>query len=308
MKTGAKKTRANIMLFMAAFIWGSAFVAQSAGMDHISPIEYTMARSFLGFLVLIPVVLISVSLKNRKLGKEDKISFLPDRTTLVGGICCGCVLGIASTVQQIGISMTTAGKAGFITALYIVFVPVFGIFLKKKTPKIIWLCVLISITGFFLLCMKGDFTIGAGDLVVFACSVSFTVHILVIDHFGEKDADPVKMSCIQFLVAGILCLAGTFIFETPTLQAIWDARLTIAYAGVLSNGVAFTFQTVAQKDAEPTTATLLMSLESVFAALSGWIILNEQMSLKELAGCLLVFTGVVLAQIPFPERKKKIRN
>ena len=295
-----KQMQANLLLVLTAFIWGSAFVAQSAGMDYVRPFTYNMSRNVLGFLVLLPVIY----LLNRKKGTGLGEILLPDRLTLIGGICCGVVLAVASGFQQYGVSMTTAGKAGFITALYIILVPVFSSFLGKKPPRVIWLCVVIALVGFYLLCVKEGFTISTGDLLVLCCAFCFTAHILVISHFSGKGTDGVKMSCIQFAVAGLLSAVPALIWEHPSLQQITTAWLPIAYAGIMSSGVAYTLQIVAMKDAEPTTATLIMSLESVFAALSGWLILGEQLSGKELLGCILVFAAVILAQAPLPSRKQ----
>ena len=301
----SKKMRGNLMLLLTALIWGTAFVAQSAGMDHVQPFTYNGIRTLIGGIVLIPVILLFDRLKpadTRPSAEEQKVI---NKNSLVGGLCCGTVLCIASCLQQFGVSMTTAGKAGFITALYIVIVPLMGVFIKKKIPKIIWLCVAIAVAGFYLLCVKEGFSIGTGDLLVLCCAFFFSIHIMVIDHFTAGKVDGVRMSCVQFLVAGIMAIVLMFLFEQPTLASIWDARVSILYAGVMSCGVAYTLQILGQKDTDPTTATLLMSLESVFAALSGWVLLNESLSLKELFGCALVFVAVILAQIPLPVKTKK---
>ncbi|MDO4490345.1 MAG: DMT family transporter [Lachnospiraceae bacterium] len=299
-----KEMQGNLMLLLTALIWGSAFVAQSAGMEYVGPFTYNMSRSFIGFLVLIPVVLFfrKSSLKEHPLSKEEQRAL--NKGSVKGGIFCGLALGIASCVQQVGVSMTTAGKAGFITALYIIIVPILGIFLRKRIPKIIWLCVVIALVGFWLLCIKEGFSISAGDLFCLLCALCFSVHIMVIDHFTAQPTDSIMISCVQFLVAGIFSAVLTLIFETPTWSAIWDARLTILYAGVLSSGVAYTLQIVAQRYTNPTVATLLMSLESVFAALFGGLVLHEVLTGKELLGCVLVFAAVILAQIPLPTGKK----
>ena len=294
-----KKARANCLLVLTAFIWGCAFVAQSSAMDFIGPFTYNTCRNFLAFLALLFLVFVF----NRKKENAPKKAET-NKITIIGGICCGLALGVAGAFQQVGVSMTSAGKAGFITALYIVMVPIFGVFIGKKIPKVIWLCVVLAILGFYLLCVNENFSVSAGDLYVLACAVGFAVHILIIDHFTEKKADGIKMSCIQFLVAMIVSLILMLLFEEPSMGAIWDAKATILYAGIMSSGVGFTLQIVAQKDTDPTTATLLMSLESVFAALAGWLFLQERMSLKEFAGCLIVFAAVIIAQIPFEKKKK----
>jgi len=301
----SKKMRGNLMLLLTALIWGTAFVAQSAGMDHVQPFTYNGIRTLIGGLVLIPVILLFDKIKpesQRVSAEEQKIV---NRNSLIGGVCCGLVLCVASSLQQFGVSMTTAGKAGFITALYIVIVPLMGVFIKKKIPRIIWLCVAIAVAGFYLLCVKEGFSVGTGDLLVLCCAFFFSIHIMVIDHFTAGKVDGVRMSCVQFLVAGVLAIICMFLFEEPSLASIWDARVSILYAGVMSCGVAYTLQILGQKDTDPTTATLLMSLESVFAALSGWVLLNESLSAKELLGCALVFAAVILAQIPLPVKSEK---
>ena len=301
----SKKMRGNLMLLLTALIWGTAFVAQSAGMDHVQPFTYNGVRTLIGGLVLIPVIMLFDRLKpadSRPSAAEQKAI---NKNSLIGGICCGTVLCVASCFQQFGVSMTTAGKAGFITALYIVIVPLMGVFIKKKIPKIIWLCVAIAVAGFYLLCVKEGFSVGTGDLLVLCCAFFFSIHIMVIDHFTAGKVDGVRMSCVQFLVAGIMAIVLMFLFEEPTLVSIWDARVSILYAGVMSCGVAYTLQILGQKDTDPTTATLLMSLESVFAALSGWVLLHESLSLKEIFGCAMVFAAVILAQIPLPVKANK---
>jgi Permeases of the drug/metabolite transporter (DMT) superfamily len=301
----SRKMRGNLMLLITALIWGTAFVAQSAGMNYVEPFTYNGVRTLIGGLVLIPVILLFDRLKplSQRPTPEEKKRI--NRNSAVGGVFCGILLAVASSLQQYGISMTTAGKAGFITALYIVIVPLMGVFIHKKIPKIIWLCVAIAVAGFYLLCVKEGFTVSLGDLLVLCCAFFFSLHIMCIDHFGAKEVDGVRMSCVQFLVAGLLCMIPMAIFETPTWENLWAARVTILYTGVMSCGVAYTLQILGQRDTDPTTATLLMSLESVFAALSGWVILHESLSVKELFGCVLVFAAVILAQIPLPAAKKK---
>lgn len=297
------------MLLIAALIWGSTFVAQTTASSSVEPFTFLFSRSFIGFIFLIPVILIFTKFENRKILKiEDKKSPLPKKITIIAGVCCGIVLTIASYCQQKGISLMTenaSGKAGFITALYIVFTPIFGIILKRRIPKIIAICVPIATLGFYLLCIKSGFKLEFGDLITLISAFFFTFHILIIDYFMEKGADPIKTSCIQFLIIGIISLILAFIFEKPDFGIIWEAKWEIMYAGFLSSGIAYTLQIMAQKRTDPTSATLLMSLESVFAVLSGWIVLNETLSLKELFGCLLVFIAVILAQIKLPSLKRK---
>jgi drug/metabolite transporter (DMT)-like permease len=307
-----KKLRANLMLLIGALIWGSTFVAQTTASDTVEPFTFLFSRSFLGFLFLIPVIAIFDVTRNKKSidGEKNKI-LIPSKMTLIAGVLCGVALVVASYCQQKGITLMTdnaSGKAGFITALYIVFTPIFGVILKRRIPKIIGVCVPIATLGFYLLCIKSGFTIEFGDVVTLLSAFFFTFHILIIDYFMEKGANPIKTSCIQFLVVGVISLLFAFIFEKPDLSIIWDARLEIMYAGFLSSGIAYTLQIVGQKDADPTSATLIMSLESVFAVLSGWLVLGETLSRKELIGCLFVFIAVILAQIQLPQPKKKSDN
>ena len=301
----SKKMRGNLILLLTALIWGTAFVAQSAGMEHVQPFTYNGVRTLIGGLVLIPVIFLFDRLKPADQRPSPDEQKEIRRNSLIGGAACGVVLCVASSFQQFGISMTTAGKAGFITALYIVIVPLLGVFIKKKIPKITWLCVGIAVVGFYLLCVKEGFSVSAGDLLVLCCAFFFSSHIMVIDYFNGKQVDGVRMSCIQFLVAGLISLVLMLVFEQPSLENLWAAKGSILYAGVLSCGVAYTLQILGQRDTEPTTATLILSLESVFAALSGWALLHETLSFKELAGCALVFAAVILAQIPLPVKAKK---
>ena len=286
-----------LLLFLTATIWGTAFVAQSVGMDHVGPFTFTFARSIIGGLFLIPCI----CFLRKWSGKTEKVQVT--KVEWVGGICCGIALCAASNFQQIGIAYTTVGKAGFITALYVVIVPIFGLFLKKKVPGIIWFCVGLSVIGLYLLCMtEGSFTLAYGDFLVFICAILFSVHILVIDYFSPK-GDGVVISCIQFLVCGLI--SGIIVLFTETLRAadLLAAIGPILYAGVLSSGVAYTLQIVAQKDVNPTVASLILCLESVISALAGWVILHEALNARELFGCLLMFVAIVLAQIPVPKKK-----
>lgn len=278
------------MLLITALIWGTAFVAQSEGMNYIGPFTYNALRTLLGGIVLIPVI--AFFRRGSKSPDTDKL-----KATVKGGVICGTVLFAASSFQQTGISMTTAGKAGFVTALYIIIVPIFGLFLGKHPKPIVWICAAGALAGFYLLCIKECFAVSKGDLLVLAGAAFFAVHIMVIDKFNDMGADGMVMACIQFFTAGIIMLVCMFIFEEPKLPSIYDARLTILYTGVMSCGVAYTLQILGQQRTEPAQATMLMSLESVFAALSGWVILHEELSPRELLGCALVFVSVLAAQL-----------
>ena len=304
-----KKLRASLMLLVAALIWGSTFVAQTTASDTVEPFTFLFSRSFIGFLFLMPIALIFDFRANKKLIEGERAkSLAPSGMTVIAGILCGVALTVASYCQQKGITLMTdnaSGKAGFITALYIVFTPIFGILLKRRIPKIIAVCVPVAIFGFYLLCIKTGFVIEFGDVLTLMSAFFFTFHILFVDYFMEKGANPLKTSCIQFLVVGIISIILAFIFEKPSFSIIWNARFEIMYAGFLSSGIAYTLQIMAQKDADPTSATLIMSLESVFAALSGWLVLGESLSPRELVGCALVFIAVVLAQVQLPLHKNK---
>ena len=296
------EAKGTIFLLITALIWGSAFVAQSIGMDYIGPFTFSAARDVIAMIVLMPVILLFTD--KREDGTYPPIwqQLKPDAITLTGGAWCGLTLGIADTLQQVGISMTTAGKAGFITAIYIVLVPLMGFFIGRRVRRIIIVCVALAMIGFYFLCINVDFEIAFGDLLVFFCAIFFSLHILVIDHFLLKKAHSIKLSWVQFFIAFLFSAALTVLFESPTVSMLWDAKWPILYAGGLSSGVAYTLQIVGQKYTEPTTATLILSLEAVFAVLAGWLILGEVMTGKEIVGCVLVFVAVILAQVPLPSR------
>ncbi len=282
-------------LLLAAFIWGIAFVAQSVGMDYVEPFTFNGVRCFIGGFVLIPLVLFLNKKDSTKRTEEEKKQYR--KYTVLGGICCGIFLAAATSLQQIGLVYTSAGKAGFITALYIVLVPILGIFLKKKVAPIIWISSAIAITGFYMLSISGQVSISKGDIYVLICAVVFSFHILTIDYFSPK-GNAVAISCIQFLTAGIICTVVMFLVEQPRIADILEAYIPLLYAGVLSSGVAYTLQIVGQKNLQPTIAALIMSLESVFSALAGWAILNQKLTNREIFGCILVFAAVILAQLP----------
>lgn len=307
------------MLMLTAFIWGSSFVAQKSGMDLIGPLAFNGIRTLIGGIVLVPAIMFLKNWKAKKtlqagetaaeVSEEERKK--ENRLLIIGGICCGIALLIASNLQQIGIFYTTAGKAGFITALYVVLVPICGLFIGKKVRPVIWLCVLASAVGLYLLCMpaEGGFGhINKGDLLIMLCALCFTGHILVIDYFSPK-VDGVKLSCIQFFVAGILSIILMFPldpalgFDLPSFSTLIDSWLPILYAGVLSCGVAYTLQIVAQADTDPTVASMILCLESVFAVIAGMIILRESMSLREIAGCLIMFAAIVVSQLPAKEER-----
>lgn len=233
-----------------------------------------------------------------KISAEDKRA--QRKTLLTGGICCGIALCLASNFQQIGIQYTTVGKAGFITACYIVIVPVIGLFMKKKCSPMIWLSVLLAVVGLYLLCINEQFSIGYGDILVFVCAILFSVHILIVDYFSPK-VDGVKMSCIQFLVCGLLSGIAMLFAEQPQLSAVLLAWKPIAYAGIMSCGVGYTLQIVGQKGMDPTIASLILSLESCISVLAGWLLLGQTLSIREGLGCVAMFAAIILAQLPAKE-------
>jgi len=285
-----KMLRNNIFLVLAALIWGISFVAQSVGVEYVGPFTFMFSRSVLGGVFLLIVIFIMDRMSGNKKKEDRKQLFL-------GGVCCGIALFVAGILQQLGLMYTTVGKGGFITALYIIIVPFLGIFMGRMIQRKIWISVGLAAVGMYLLCVNENFTIGLGDILVFFCAIGFAVHIIVIDHFTAK-ADGVKMSCIQFFTCAALHFVGMIMFEEPSIHAIGTAWLPIFYAGVFSYGIAHTLQIVAQDGTDPTVASLLLSLESVFAVLAGWLLLGETLTLKEFIGCALVFVAIILAQLP----------
>jgi len=300
------------MLFLAALIWGFAFVAQSAGMEYVGPFTFNAVRCIIGAIVLVPVALLFKQSNGN--GEPDSVStkvetkgnwFSRNKTLLLGGVSCGVFLGVATNLQQIGIMTTSVGKAGFLTALYIVLVPIAGVFFKKKCPATVWVGVVCSFAGLYLLCMTdGSFVLAMGDLLLLGCAVVFTGHILVIDYFAPK-VNGVWMSCIQFLTAGIISAIPMIFTETPTWEGIFAAKLPILYAGVMSCGVAYTLQILGQKNYNPTVAVLILSLESCFSVLGGFLILHEILTARELCGCALMFAAIILAQLPGKRSKNE---
>lgn len=313
----------SLLLFLAAFIWGVAFVSQSKGMEYMGPFTFNGVRSLIGALVLVPVILLRYRRKKTNVGTEENPQDatadspwkgVPWKTTLIGGTCCGLALMVASTLQQIGIMYTTVGKAGFITALYIIFVPIFGIFIGKKVPGAVWIGAVMAAIGMYLLCIQGSFQVGMGDALVFACALVFTIHILVIDYFSPK-TDGVMLSCIQFFICGIICTTIALITERPDFSQLIDGAVPILYAGVMSCGVAYTLQIVGQKGVNPTIAALILSLESVVSVLAGWFaykigFLKDDQTLtgRQLLGCAVVFAAVILVQLPVEDFIKKMKK
>ena len=298
----------SLFLLLAAIIWGIAFVAQSVGMEYVGGFTFNAVRSLLGSVVLIPLILISGRKSSTDTAATEANSCVSSfdgtvsnirkrKDLIIGGISCGICLCLASNFQQFGIKYTTVGKAGFITACYIVIVPIIGLFLGKKCSKFIWAAVAMALIGLYLLCITDGFSIGKGDLLVLVCAFLFSIHILVIDHFSPK-ADGVKLSCIQFLTCGILSGIPALLFEHPEFSAICRAWMPILYAGIMSCGVAYTLQIIGQKNMNPTVASLILSLESCISVLAGWVLLGQQLSAKEILGCVIMFAAIILAQLP----------
>lgn len=290
-----------MILFVTATIWGVAFVAQSVGMDYVEPYTFIAARNVIALLVLLPWMAFRDKRSRKRGGSEAQKQKSDRKSLLTGGICCGICLFAASVLQQFGMKYTTVGKAGFITAMYIVLVPVFGIFLRKKTGVKVWLAVAVALAGLYLLCMTtGDFYLQKGDIYILGCAAVFAVHILVVDHFSPM-VDGVKLSCVQFAVNAILGTIMLLLLEQPDLSDLIAAWLPIVYAGALSSGVGYTFQIIGQKGMNPTAASLILSLESVISVLAGWLLLHQALTARELTGCALVFAAIILVQLPVKE-------
>jgi len=284
----ARKARGNFLLLLTAMIWGSSFVAQSAGADLISPAFFNGTRMLLGSLLLSPL---AVYRMRRYVPASSR------RTLLLGGACCGVLMFTGSYIQQTGIAYTTAGKAGFLTAIYVVLVPVLGIFLKKKPRPILWVSVALACVGLYFLCFTDKtFSLAMGDAAMLGGAVMFALHIMVVDHFSPL-VDGVCLSFVQFLTAGSLGMVVAFITEQPSFAALSAAAVPILYTGVFTMGVAYTLQIVAQKDTDPTVASLILCMESVFAVVFGWLILHETLSLREGVGSVFMFVAVLLAQL-----------
>ncbi len=297
-----KQIIASLLLTLAAFIWGTAFVAQSEALDILGHFTFLASRSYLGVLTLIPVSFV-IYKKGQKngVGEHNEYKTFFSKDLLVGGVFCGVVLFTASVLQQIGIIGSGVGKSGFLTTLYILAVPVLGLFLKRKIKPFMWVCIVLGIVGMYFLCVSETSALNFGDLMLILCAVCFGVHIMVIDHVVKK-VDGVRLSLVQFFVCGTLSLITALIMEDIDFDLIKTAFVSIFYAGVMSSGVAYTLQIISQKNLNPTVACLIMSLESVFAALSG-AVLGERLTSNEILGCVLVFVAIILAQLPIENLK-----
>ena len=301
-----KRLLGNALLLFTALIWGTAFVAQRVGMETIEPITFNAARML---LAAVAVGLVSLLLwrKERKSpgAKTPEERKSCNKNTVIGGICCGFFLSVASILQQMGLVYTTAGKAGFITAMYMLLVPIIGfVFLKRKNTWLVWLAVLLGVAGMYLLCVTETFTLTHGDTLVCLCALFFSFHILCCDHFVRL-GDPIRISAVQFATATVISGVVAAITEEPTWAKLYSALIPILYCGIISGGVGYTLQIVAQKFTDPTIASLLMSMESVFAVIAGAVLLRERMSPRELIGCAVMFAAIILVQIPLPGKKRE---
>ncbi len=299
------KLKGNLILLLTSLVWGISFISQSKGVELISPVTFNGVRCMLGALVLIPVILF---LDNNKKRKGISVQGF-DKTLLIGGIVCGTFLCLASTLQTAGMVYTSPGKSGFITALYMIIIPILGLFMGKRPSMTIILSVLIATVGMYLMCIDSAFTVNKGDVLTLICAFLFSGHILAIDYFSPK-VDGVKLACLQFFVSGALNLITMFLFEEPELLPILNCWGAIGYSGIMSCGVAYTLQIVGQKYTDPTSASIIMSLESVFATLStvilialGWNLTGGALTAREITGCILMFAAIILVQ--FPEKRVK---
>jgi len=306
----SKQIRGSLLLLIAALIWGSAFVAQSEGMDYVGPFTFASVRFIIGSIVLLPVI---SYMKKKETGNGNLLSDYDSKTgikglikkhelLLKGSLFCGIALTFATNFQQTGIKyVSSVGKAGFITTLYIIMVPIFSVFIGKKVRPLIWIALVFSVTGLYFLCVTEKLTFEILDILLILCAVFFALQIMIVDHYVDR-VNPIALSSFQFFIVGVISGICMFIFEKPTVSSILAAAGPILYAGVLSSGVAFTLQVVAQKDLDPTLASMIMCLESVVSVLSGFLFLGQKLSAREGIGCILMFVGVILAQLP--ERAK----
>lgn len=304
-----KNIRGSIFLLATAIIWGFAFVAQSEGMENIGPLTFQASRMTLASLFLCPMALIWKKIRRRRVyGEKGDIAEKKKNTKklFLTGILCGVLLFFASAFQQTGIMYTGVGHAGFITALYILIVPIFELlFFKKKVPVKIWFCVAAALVGMYLLCMTEEgFHMSFGDALILICALLFSFHIIAVDRLA-RNFDGIEISAIQMSVAAFLSLISMFIFEKPAFSDIISSWAPIAYAGILSCGIAYTFQIIGQKYTSPTASAIIMSFESVFAVIGGAIILSERLSVAEIAGCIFMFAAIIVSELPAKPQKKR---
>lgn len=305
-----QKLKGNSILLLVAFIWGLSFIAQSKGVETIPPATFNGVRSLLGSVALLPVIFILDALKK----KQGAVLQKTDKHLILGGICCGFFLCLGSTLQTVGMQYTSPGKAGFITALYMVLIPIFELFSGKKPRPVVLLAVAIAVVGMYLMCVDTSLSINKGDVIIFLGSFFFAGHILAVNYFSPK-VDCVKLSCLQFFVCGLLDMIFALLLEKPQIAPLLDGWISIAYAGIMSCGIAYTLQIVGQKYTDPTSASILMSLESVFSTLTtvvliacGWNLTGGNLAAKEICGCVFMFIAILFVQLPERRSKAELRQ
>ena len=289
-----KQLKGSIQLLIGTIIWGSAFVAQSVGMDHIEPFTFQTVRSFIAIFALFPVIYL---MERGKVSTEKFKAQWLDPKLWKTGLFCGLALFLASGLQQVGLVYTDPGKAGFITAMYIVLVPVLGLFLGEKCGPNVWISVVLAVAGLYMLSAMGVSSVNVGDLLLMGCAAMFAVQILLVDKLG-KGLEGLRLNFVQFFVNAVCSCVLMVLLETPVLENILACAVPLLYTGVFSSAIAFSLQILGQQHLEPAPASLIMSLESVFAVIAGWLILGQRLSLTESLGCVLVFAGVILSQMP----------
>lgn len=287
-----RELKASIMLFATAIIWGLAFVAQAAGMEHLGPLSFTASRCFVAVVFL--YLTYKFFMMKSATYREEKFDM---KRTLVGGSICGLVFTIAINLQQVSLIYTTAAKASFLTALYIVFIPVIGLFFGRRPSVKIIICIFLAMVGTYLLSINGGLKINRGDLIVILSALVFAIHILLLTKYSTN-TNAVLVSLVQFAVCGVISLVGALVLEDISMEAILKSQATILYVGILSSGVGFTIQLMALKDLEPVVASMICSLESVFGALFGWLILSQEMTEREIFGAIIIFLATIFAQVP----------
>lgn len=304
--------RSSFYLSLTAIIWGVAFVFQSMGNDKMGVFTFTASRYFIGFLVLLPILLV----KYRHPGflsdsDEIPLKMVPKKLTLIAGVLCGVVLSTASVLQQYGMKFTSVGKAGFITTLYIIITPILGLFLRRKCHFTVWIGAVAAVCGMYLLCVKDGFSVELGDWIVLICAVFFSVHITVIDCFAPK-TNGVLLSCIQFLVASVSCGIFALIFEQPSFSQLQSGWIPLLYTGIMSSGVAYTLQILGQRGFNPTIAAMIMSFESVISAVAGYfaykwgfLSIDQSMTALQIVGCVIMFAAIIFVQLPFDKFRRR---
>lgn len=304
--TNRQKLKGNLILMLTAFVWGTGFIAQSEGMKIIGANTFNGLRMLLGSAVLLPFIIVSLYRQNHSGKSTGESPNSESKELIIGSLICGAILCFSSTIQTWGLAYTTAGKSGFITAMYMIFVPIIGIFTNKKITVRTMLCAFTAICGMYLLCIAGNDTdMNFGDLLTLLCAFGFSAHIMCVDYFSSR-TDAVRLSCLQFFVCGILNVIFMFILEDVSFEIISSCAFPILYSGIFSCGIGYTLQIVGQRYADPTPASIIMSLESVFALILGMIILHEPLSVFEFTGCILMFAAIILIQLPAGMFKRKV--